>query len=83
MLYLRVRCLFDWPFWKVCPQVWKGLWITKKTPVQRLSHGVPQGVSEASGYAFYQRVFVSVRFAELWITWWNTISVGGFDGVLL
>ena len=82
-LYLRVRGLFDWSFWKLCPQVWKELWTTKKTPVHRLSDCVAQGVSETCGYAVYLGVFENVNFARLWITRWITCFEGRFGGVFL
>lgn len=81
--YLRVRCLFDWGFWKLCPQVWKELWTSRKTPVHRCSEFVAQGVSETCGYAFYLGVFKNVRFARLWITQWIVGFERGFGGVFL
>lgn len=80
-LYLRVRGCVRLAFWKLHPQVWKGLWITEKTPVKRLSLFVPQGVSEAFGYAIYQGLFNRTDSARLWTTRWNTAHIGGFRGV--
>lgn len=47
---LRVRWMFGAWGRKRCPHVWKVLWITKETAVQRMSHSLPQDVNEASGY---------------------------------